>query len=147
MTPLPPQLPCACANLRRATRAVTHLYGEALRPIGLTLTQFTILQALSLAGEVTQGRLGELLAMDSTTLTRTLAIMRREGWVTQRRGTDRRQVFVSLSAEGQNQLQKGDAAWQNAQNGFRQRLGPERWADLMRLTQDVLRAATSPIGD
>jgi len=70
-------LPCMCANLRRAAGALTQRYDEALRSLELTITQFTILQALSLAGEVTQGRLGEILAMDSTTLTRTLGIMTR----------------------------------------------------------------------
>ena len=65
-----------CAGFRRTARALTQYYEEALRPLGLRGTQFTILQALSLAGEVTQGRLGEMLAMDSTSLTRTVAIMR-----------------------------------------------------------------------
>src|SRR5712691_12742993 len=72
-----PVVPCMCARFRRASRALTQLYDEALRPLGLRATQFTILQALSLAGEVSQGHLGEMLAMDSTTLTRTLEIMAR----------------------------------------------------------------------
>lgn len=63
--------PCMCATLRRASRALTQLYDEALRPLGLRATQFTVLQALSFTGEVSQGELGQLLAMDSTTLTRT----------------------------------------------------------------------------
>jgi DNA-binding MarR family transcriptional regulator len=46
-----------------------------IRPLGLRATQFTLLQALSQAGEVSQGTLGGILAIDSTTLTRTLAIM------------------------------------------------------------------------
>ena len=70
-----PMLPCMCATFRRSARAVTQHYDEALRPLGLRATQFTILQALSLTGEVSQGELGEILAMDSTTLTRTLEIM------------------------------------------------------------------------
>jgi len=64
-----------CASFRRAARALTHLYDEALRPVGLRATQFTIMQVLSLAGEVSQGQLAQMLAMDSTTLTRTLQIM------------------------------------------------------------------------
>ncbi len=56
-----PTLPCMCANLRRAARVLSQRYDEALRPLGLTITQFTILQALSLAGEVTQGELGKFL--------------------------------------------------------------------------------------
>ena len=79
-----PILPCMCASFRRASRALTQLYDEALRPVGLRATQFTILQTLSLAGEVSQGGLAQILAMDSTTLTRTLRIMGREGWIAER---------------------------------------------------------------
>ena len=75
MTDSLPSLPCMCATLRRASRALTQLYDEALRPLGLRATQFTVLQALSLTGEVSQRDLGQLLAMDSTTLTRTLEIL------------------------------------------------------------------------
>ena len=71
--------------MRRATRALTQFYERELAPVGLSATQMTILQALARAGEVTQGRLGEMLAMDSTSLTRTLSIMRREEWVAERR--------------------------------------------------------------
>jgi DNA-binding MarR family transcriptional regulator len=65
-------------------RALTQLYEEALRPLGLRASQLTILQVLSLAGEMTQGGMGQFLAMDSPTLTRTLAIMSRHGWITRR---------------------------------------------------------------
>src|SRR5713101_2734368 len=61
-----PLLPCACANLRRATRIVTRMYNQELRETGLELTQFTLLMALNLTGEITQGNLGELLALDTT---------------------------------------------------------------------------------
>ncbi len=70
-----------CGSFRRTARALTQMYEESLRPLGLRATQFTILQGLARAGEVSQGQLGEMLAMDSTSLTRTLAIMRRAGWV------------------------------------------------------------------
>src|SRR5260370_21817381 len=85
-----PVLPCMCANFRRTARALTQLYDQALRPLGLRATQFTILQFLSLAGEVSQGHLGEMLAMDSTTLTRTLEIMARRSRLAGRRGEERR---------------------------------------------------------
>src|SRR5437870_13252950 len=89
-----PALPCMSGSFRRTSRALAHLYEQALRPLGLRATQFTILQALSLAGEVSQGQLGEMLAMDSTTLTRTLEIMDRHGWIAERRGEDRRERWL-----------------------------------------------------
>src|SRR5580704_3296791 len=86
------RLPCACANLRRADRAVTQFYDAALRPSGLRATQFTLLQALTLSGEISQKQLGELLEIDSTTLTRTLVLLRSKGWLRSAAGTDRREL-------------------------------------------------------
>src|ERR1700739_2994248 len=101
-----PNLPCMCGNLRRASRTLTQLYEEALRPTGLRGTQFTILQALSIAGEVTQAQLGHILALDSTTLTRTLTIMSRHGWIAKQRGKDRREWRMRLSRAGETQFKK-----------------------------------------
>ena len=130
-------LPCMCANLRRAARAVTQFYEAELRPTGLSSTQFTILQALSFTGEVTQGRLGELLAMDSTSLTRTLAIMNRHGWVEKRRGEDRREWRLGLSRAGEKQLNFALPLWERAQSRLRQRLGRNESNELTRLANHV----------
>jgi hypothetical protein len=67
------RLPCACANLRKAALVATQFYDGALRPSGLRVTQFTLLQALKRAPGISQKNLGELLGIDSTTFTRTLA--------------------------------------------------------------------------
>src|SRR6202030_1838927 len=104
-----------CASLRRASRALTSLYDEALRPLGLRATQFTILQSLSLAGEVTQGVLGQMLAMDSTTLTRTLGIMIQHGWIARRPGEDRREWRIRLSKAGETQLKRALPHWESVQ--------------------------------
>ena len=100
-----------CANFRRTSRALTQLYENALRPVGLRATQFTIMQALSLAGEVTQSQLSGILAMDSTTLTRTLRIMDREGWIVERRGQDQRERRLRLSKAGETQFKRALPAW------------------------------------
>src|SRR5271156_2543274 len=101
-----PVLPCMCGSLRRTSRAFTQLYENALRPLGLRATQLTILQVLSRAGERSQGQLGGMLAMDSTSLTRTLAIMRRQAWITERRGEDRRERWFRLANAGEVQLRR-----------------------------------------
>src|SRR5271167_1587297 len=106
-----PALPCLCASLRRTSRALTQLYEEALRPLGLRASQFTILQVLSLAGEMTQGEMGQFLAMDSTTLTGTLAIMSRHGWITRRHGQDRREWRIRLSSTGRAQFGRALPPW------------------------------------
>jgi len=131
-----------CASLRRASRALTQWYEEELRPTGLRATQFTVLQVLSLAGEVTQGELGRILAIDSTTLTRTLRIMSRHGWVGKKRGTDRREWRLRLSKAGEVQFKRALPYWAKAQAQLRQRLGQHQWNELGKLTNNVTTAVT-----
>ena len=143
MNELPmPILECMCASFRRASRALTQHYGEALRPLGLTSTQFTILQALSLAGTVSQGRLGEILAMDSTTLTRTLDIMARKDWIEKLQGRDRRERRVGLSKSGLAQLNRALPIWKKVQARLRRKLGAEPWQALMIVTNKVASTVT-----
>jgi DNA-binding MarR family transcriptional regulator len=115
-------LPCMCASFRRATRAITQSYEEAFRPLGLRATQFTILQ---------------VLAMDSTTLTRTLRIMVREGWIAERRGKDRRERLLRLAKAGRHQFNRALPSWENAQANLERQLGDKRWHDLLKLTTEV----------
>jgi len=134
-----PNLPCFCSTLRRTSRAVTQLYEQALRPLGLRSTQFTILQALSRVGEATQGQLGEILAIDSTTLTRTLEIMHRQGWIASRTGQDRRERWLRLAKPGEARLNRALPAWENVQARVRHRLGEKDW----QLFQNLANAVTN----
>lgn len=133
-------LSCMCATFRRASRALTQMYDQELRPEGLRGTQFTILQALTLAGEVTQGRLGGILAIDSTTLTRTLRIMRRDGWVRMQQGEDRREWRLGLTKEGEALYKRALPAWERVQKRVRKRIGDVEWEQLMRLTNGLAQA-------
>ena len=133
-----PKLPCMCGNLRRTSRALTQLYENAL---GLRATQFTILQVLSLAGEVTQNQLAEMFAMDSTTLTRTLQIMVRGGWIAERRGEDRRERRLRLAGEAQ--LNRALPVWGKVQSRLRRQLGEQAWKNLLDMTHQVTDLVTS----
>ena len=125
------RLPCACANLRRAARVVTQLYEEALRPSGLRITQFTLLQALHHAPEISQKQLAELLEIDSTTLTRTLGSLRRAAWLRSERGSDRRELRLRLTAAGKREYERVLPYWQSAQNRLRLELGEANWNRVM----------------
>ena len=132
-----PTLPCISGNLRRAARTLTQLYDEALRPLGLRSTQFTILQALALTGEIRQGELGRLLAIDSTTLTRTLAILARQGWIVERPGKDRRERRVRLADAGKAEFQRAQPPWRKVQARIRRRLGEPAWKNLFQVTTQI----------
>lgn len=137
-------LPCLCSTLRRSARALSQRYDVALRPFGLRGTQFTLLQALSRTGEVTQRKLGEILALDSTTLTRTLYTMRRSGWVTRQRGEDRREWRFRLSLEGREQLRRATPAWEKTQQELAGQLGDRLWHELFKQADRVTTVALKP---
>ena len=136
-------LSCMCASFRRASRVLTQHYETALRPLGLRATQFTLLQALSLAGEVSQKTLGEILAIDSTTLTRTLAIMGRPGWIASRSGEDRRERWLSLSEAGRAEFKRALPHWEKVQQELRAQLGTLHWNKLLKLTNQVTAEVTA----
>ncbi|MGA3300932.1 MAG: MarR family winged helix-turn-helix transcriptional regulator [Candidatus Acidiferrales bacterium] len=132
-----PALPCLCSSFRRTARALSQVYEEAMRPTGLRITQFTILQALARTGEVKQGRLGEILVMDSTSLTRTLGIMLQQGWIAQRRGEDQRERWLKLSKAGETKLKFATASWEKVQARVQAKLGEAGWKSLMQWTNQV----------
>ena len=141
-----PDLICVNASLRRASRSLTQLYDAALRPAGLRSTQFTILQVLSRTGELSQGELGRILAMDSTTLTRTLRIMDRHGWIAERRGKDRRERLLRVAKDGRSQFNRAIPAWEKAQAQVSHHLGNNLSRDLLKLTTEVTTFATTQGG-
>jgi len=135
-------LSCMCASFRRASRVLTQHYDATLRPLGLRATQFTLLQALSLAGEISQGTLGEILAIDSTTLTRTLAIRERRGWIASRLGEDRRERLLSPSKAGRAGYKRALPHWEKVQKELRAQFGDKRWNEVLNLTNDVTAKVT-----
>ncbi len=137
-----PNLPCLCASVRRAGRMLTQIYERAMRPTGLRATQFTLLQALSLAGDIRQRDLGEILGMDSTTLTRTLEIMARKGWISSREGKDRRERWLGLAPAGTAQFNRALPYWEKAQASLRRGLGQARWDELMKSANDITSVAS-----
>jgi DNA-binding MarR family transcriptional regulator len=137
-------LPCACANLRRADRVVTQSYDAALRPIGMRVTQFTLLQALHHAPGVSQKQLAELLEIDSTTLTRTLAPQLRKGWLHSEPGTDRRELRLRLTPAGRREYKRVLPYWRKAQKRLQQALGKENWTQLINITVRTAGAMLKP---
>ena len=128
------RLSCGCANLRRAARVITRLYDAALRPSGLGVAQFTLLQALNTVPGMSQKQLASVLEIDSTTLTRTLEPLRRSGWLRSTAGEDRRETHLALTAAGKRAYTRALPFWERAQGEFARALGAESWNRLMDLS-------------
>ena len=134
-------LPCACQNLRRVTRVVTRVYDQELRKAGLEITQFGLLTALAATGEANQKRLGAGFAMDSTTLTRTLGLLLKQGWVCTRRGKDRRERLFRLTEGGKQKMAEAQPFWEHAEKRLRRELGNEGWKSMKQTVSRITEAA------
>src|SRR5438128_9506101 len=72
---------CLCLHVQRAARALARRFDEALRPLGLTNGQFSVLMSLNRPKPPGMGPVADLLAMDRTTLTAALKPLERHGLV------------------------------------------------------------------
>jgi DNA-binding MarR family transcriptional regulator len=116
-------LPCYCATVRQAARAITVLYEQMLADSGLHATQYTALQLLDSAPNLSTTELAEALGIDQTTATRTLALIKKAGLASDTIGLDRRQRRWALSAQGQSLVRQLTPRWEAAQEAFEKRLG------------------------
>jgi len=90
---------CASFNFRRTARAVTRLYDMALQETGIRSTQFAILVDIAKNQPVSMGALADMLVIDSTTLTRSLRLLQKEGLVAISNRAAMRQRFLTITAK------------------------------------------------
>ena len=133
--------PCLCNALRQASRAVSRLYDEELRPLGLRTTQYSLLRYLQLCGKVRQRDLGAHTSLDETTLTRNLRPLVKAGWIIMETGQDRREKLFSLTEAGAAKLRQARQAWERAQERMRSRLPKTTWSNLLTVLPDLTRLA------
>jgi DNA-binding MarR family transcriptional regulator len=120
-------------NLRQAARAVTAQFDAQLQSTGLRATQLNLLMAVETGVAVTITDLAEILAMDRTTMTRNLKLLRDRGFVEPHR--------IVLTAKGRRSAAIALPLWERAQARFVGSLGTERWESLI----DELAAAKAAI--
>jgi len=121
---------CGSFNFRRTARAVTRLYDMALQESGIRSTQFAILVGIAKNQPVSVGALGDLLVIDSTTLTRSLRLLKKEGLIAISNRAARRQRFLTITAEGEHMLARSLPAWRKAHERFVATIGSEYWLEL-----------------
>jgi DNA-binding MarR family transcriptional regulator len=130
---------CTASQLRRAARAISRIHDQTISSCGLRGTQFNVLVALSLFGEVPLLRLADRLGLERTTLTRNLRPLERDGLVRSTPGADQRVRLLSLTVEGRRILEQAMPLWEKAQRRVVGGLGTKRWHDLL----DGLNAASA----
>jgi len=105
---------CACAALRRATRAVTQHYERHFRGTGLRATQFTVLATLAQTGPLSISELSEILGLERTTLSRNLRLIENKGWVSAIAHGDQRVRRMALTPKGRKKAAIALPVWRRA---------------------------------
>ena len=124
---------CLCFRARRVSRALTRMYDEALRPLGIQATQLTLLNAVAMCGAdgATMPRLADALAMDGTTLSRNLRPLERTGLVRiSRHAADRRVRLALLTPAGERTVADALPLWRHAHDRVVGALGEEASLEL-----------------
>jgi DNA-binding MarR family transcriptional regulator len=131
---------CLCLHMQRAARALARRFDEALRPLGLTNGQFSLLMALNRPAPPPMGPVASLLAMDRTTLTAALKPLERRGLVEIATDpTDGRGRLLKLTPDGLGVLAAAVPIWQRTHDAVEAPL-PTGNPDRLRADLQVLAA-------
>ena len=134
-------LPCACATVRRAARAVTQLYDGHLRATEIEGTQFALLSVLRALGPCNQAAIGERFALDKTTLSRNLRLLKNKGWIEAAEAADGRERRYVLTAAGGKRLGAARPAWRRAQEHLRASMSEKEWDAMWKVFRTLTTAA------
>jgi DNA-binding MarR family transcriptional regulator len=121
---------CFCLASRQAARKITRLYDFHMQGSGIRATQFTILSQLMLRGEMPLGKLAGFLAMERTTLTRNLALLETQKWISTKAGEDPRARIIAITAQGRGIVRRSFPYWSKAQAEVGKQLGADGQAAL-----------------
>src|SRR5215467_12635245 len=114
---------CVAVRLRLLNRVVTNFYDDALRPLGLKVSQLNILIATAKLGLARPTWVCEILQLDTSTLSRNVERMRAHGWLEVVAEADARTQPFRLTAQGKRLIEKAIPAWEKAQHQAAELLG------------------------
>lgn len=114
---------CIAVRLRMLNRVVTNIYDEALRPLGLKVSQMNILVAAAKMGTARPAEISERLHLDVSTLSRNVERMKARGWLEVIPDDDGRAQPFRLTTQGRRLLEKAAPVWKQAQDQAKELLG------------------------
>lgn len=132
---------CFAAGLIEVTRLVTAIYDTALRPAGITVTQFNLLAAISILRPDTISGLATAVGLERSTASRNLSVLTRNGWIERvARGEAGSPDTFQLSPKGIAVFEAAYPLWADAQEEITHQLG-ESGAVSYRTMVNQVRAA------
>jgi DNA-binding MarR family transcriptional regulator len=131
---------CIAVRLRLLNRVVTNFYDDALRPLGLKVSQLNILIVAAKLGLSRPAQVCEILHLDTSTLSRNVERMKAQGWLEVVPEEDARAQPFRLTAQGKRLIDKAIPAWEQAQDQAAELLGDDGIALLNRAAKKLRKA-------
>jgi DNA-binding MarR family transcriptional regulator len=131
---------CIAVRLRLLNRVVTNFYDDALRPLGLKVSQLNILIVTSKLGLARPAQVCDFLQLDASTLSRNVKPLQDHGWLEVVPDDDARAQPFRLTPQGKRLIEKAVPAWEEAQRRAGELLGDEGIALLDRAAKKLRRA-------
>src|SRR5215475_14821805 len=128
---------CIAVRLRLLNRVVTSFYDEALRPLGLKVSQLNILVVTAKLGLARPAQVCDILQLDPSTLSRNVKPLQAHGWLEVVPDEDARAQPFRLTAKGRRLIEKAVPAWEEAQRRATALLGEEGIALLNRAARKL----------
>ena len=116
---------CIAVRLRLLNRVITNFYDDALRPLGLKVSQLNILIVAAKLGLARPAQVCEVLQLDTSTLSRNVKPLQARGWLEVVPGEDARAQPFRLTPQGKRLIEKAVPAWEQAQRRASELLGGE----------------------
>ena len=116
---------CVAVRVRMLNRAITNIYDDALRPLGLKASQLNILIVTAKLGLARPVQVCEILQLDASTLSRNVKPLQAHGWVEVVPSEDARAQPFRLTPKGKRLIEKAVPAWEEAQRRASELLGNE----------------------
>jgi len=128
---------CHCINLRRANAAVTAYYDRMLEPLGLTVSQYSLLVNLSRTEPTSISSLAATVGLERTTLSRSLRPLFSAALIEDVSEPGRRDRRMRLTDKGRQTVEAGALLWEKAQRGVKKHLGAERLKTFLSILSDL----------
>ncbi len=114
---------CIALRVRRMSRIVTRVYDDALRSLGITASQYTLLAQLANRDGITAVEIGYTLDIEKSTLSRNLKRLLALNLIIMDPPAGRRGRGLHLTPTGQTTLQTAYPVWQKAQQRVKAAMG------------------------
>ena len=128
---------CVAVRLRLLNRVVTNFYDDALRPLGVKISQLNLLIVTAKLGLARPAQVCQILQLDTSTLSRNVERMRENGWLEVVPEEDARAQPFRLTARGKRLIEKAVPAWEEAQRQATELIGEDAIAVLDRAVRKL----------